>query len=63
MTNLNQFISYIQTFDPALLGIGIITVLLLILLFRRPNDRTGAFQEALTAKEVELRDAQNVDCH
>lgn len=44
--------------DPVLIGIAILGLLLLLLLFRRPRDRTGPLQEALTAKEAALRDAE-----
>lgn len=58
MTDFAQLIAQFQTFDPVLIGLGLIGLLLLILLFRRPKDRTGPLQEALAARERELRDAQ-----
>ena len=59
MTDFAQLIAQFQTFDPVLIGLGLIGLLLLILLFRRPKDRTGPLQDALAAKELELRDAQS----
>lgn len=58
MTDFAQLLAQFQTFDPVLIGLGLIGLLLLILLFRRPKDRTGPLQDALAAKEQELRDAQ-----
>lgn len=58
MTDFEQILIRIQTLDPVLIGIGILALLLLILLFRRPKDQTGPLRDALAAKELELRDAQ-----
>ena len=58
MTDFAQLLDRLGTLDPVLIGIGVIALLFLILLFRRPKDRTGPLQDALAAKDLELRDAQ-----
>ena len=58
MTDFEELIIRLQALDPILIGIGILALLLLILLFRRPKDQTGPLRDALAAKELELRDAQ-----
>jgi DNA recombination protein RmuC len=58
MTDFEEILIRIQTLDPVLIGIGILALLLLILLFRRPKDQTGPLRDALVSKELELRDAQ-----
>lgn len=58
MTDFEEFLTRLQALDPILFGIGILALLLLILLFRRPKDQTGPLRDALAAKELELRDAQ-----
>ena len=49
MTDFAQLLDRLGTLDPVLIGIGVIALLLLILLFRRPKDRTGPLQDALAA--------------
>ena len=58
MTDFEELLIRIQTLDPVVIGIGILALLLLILLFRRPKDQTGPLRDALVSKEMELRDAQ-----
>ena len=58
MTDFEEILIRIPTLDPVLIGIGILALLLLILLFRRPKDQTGPLRDALVSKELELRDAQ-----
>jgi len=49
----------LATTDPVLIGIGLLALLLLILLFRRPKDQTSPLRDEIAAKELELREAQN----
>jgi DNA recombination protein RmuC len=49
----------LATTDPVLIGIGLLALLLLILLFRRPKDQTGPLRDEIAAKEIVLREAQN----
>lgn len=58
MTELSRIIEVFRTADPVLTGLGILGLLLLILIFRRPKDRTAPLREALSARETELREAQ-----
>jgi DNA recombination protein RmuC len=50
---------FLATTDPVLIGIGLLALLLLILLFRRPKDQTGPLRDEIAAKEIVLREAQN----
>jgi DNA recombination protein RmuC len=59
MPEFSTFTEFFTTTDPALIGIGVLGLLLIILIFRRPKDRSAPLREALTAREAELRDAQN----
>lgn len=58
MTDFTQLLDRLKTLDPVLIGLGLIGLLLLVLLFRRPKDQAGPLRDALAAKELELRDAQ-----
>lgn len=58
MTDFAQLLDRLETLDPVLIGLGLIGLLLLVLLFRRPKDQAGLLRDALAAKELELRDAQ-----
>lgn len=58
MTDFAQLLDRLETLDPVLIGLGLIGLLLLVLLFRRPGDQAGPLRDALAAKELELRDAQ-----
>lgn len=58
MTDFAQLLDHLKTLDPVLIGLGLIGLLLLVLLFRRPKDQAGPLRDALAAKELELRDAQ-----
>jgi len=59
MTDLSRLPEFLRTTDPVLIGLAILGLLLLILIFRRPKDRSAPLREALDAREAELRDAQN----
>lgn len=58
MTDFAQLLDRLETLDPVLIGLGLIGLLLLVLLFRRPRDQAGPLRDALAAKDLELRDAQ-----
>lgn len=58
MTGFSQLSDLLRTADPALIGVGILALLLLVLILRGPRDRSAPLQEALTAREAELREAQ-----
>lgn len=58
MTDFAKLLDRLETLDPVLVGLGLIGLLLLVLLFRRPKDQAGPLRDALTAKDLELRDAQ-----
>ena len=58
MTDFAQLLDRFETLDPVLIGLGLIGLLLLVLLFRRPRDQAGPLRDALAAKDLELRDAQ-----
>jgi DNA recombination protein RmuC len=59
MTDLSQISDLLRTADPALIGIGFLALLLLVLIFRRPPDRSAPLQEALAARDAELQEARN----
>lgn len=59
MTDFQWLQTRILAIDPVLFGICLIGLLLLILLFRRPKDQVGPLRDALAARDVELREAQN----
>ena len=58
MTELSRLLEFFRSTDPVLIGIGAIGFLILILIFRRPRDRSEPLQRALEVRETELRDAQ-----
>jgi DNA recombination protein RmuC len=58
MTDFEEILGRLQTLDPVLTGIGLIGLLLVVLLVRRPRDQTAPLRDALAAKDQELRDAQ-----
>lgn len=55
---MTDFQLYLVGLDPVLIGLGLIGILLLFLLFRRPKDQDGPLRDALVTKDLELRDAQ-----
>ena len=58
VTELSRLLEFFRSTDPVLIGIGAIGFLILILIFRRPRDRSEPLQRALEVRETELRDAQ-----
>lgn len=58
MTELSRLLEFFRSTDPVLIAIGAIGFLILILIFRRPRDRSEPLQRALEVRETELRDAQ-----
>lgn len=59
MTDFSSLPEFFRTTDPVLIGLAILGLLLLVLIFRRPKDRSAPLRDALDAREAELRDAQN----
>ena len=47
MADIEDLFIRLQALDPILVGIGILALLLLILLLRRPVDQTGPLRDAL----------------
>lgn len=48
MTDFAQLLDRLETLDPVLVGLGLIGLLLLVLLFRRPKDQAGPLRDAQT---------------
>jgi DNA recombination protein RmuC len=59
MPEMSTLMSRLEALDPILVGLGFVALLLLILIFRRPKDQVTPLREALAAREVDLREAQN----
>jgi DNA recombination protein RmuC len=59
MPEFSTYTEFFTTTDPTLIGIGVLGLLLIILIFRRPRDRTAPLEAALAARDAELREAQN----
>lgn len=59
MPEMSTLMSRLESLDPILVGLGFVALLLLILIFRRPKDQVTPLREALAAREIDLREAQN----
>ena len=59
MPDFSTFTEFFTTTDPTLIGIGVLGLLLIILIFRRPKDRAAPLQETLAARDAELQEARN----
>ena len=59
MPEFSTFTEFFTTTDPTLIGIGVLGLLLIILIFRRPKDRAAPLQETLAARDAELQEARN----